>query len=186
MLLRWEWKLQTASTSSVTGSECLCRKRRREAYLLLKEMLTQTFIFIPQRLFHRNPYAYIGCHISIFSLAILFILWAFHLGPSPFFCTSPDPCTCKGGGYEIYYNYCGLVQDLTKLDPIRNATTHTNLMTKILAMKTTAKSSFHVEEAFGGRCVASSDFHTCSFARPHTQGVSCAVWATSSWDLLHS
>ena len=94
-----------------------------------------------------------GCHISNFFLSILFILWAFHLGPSPFFCTSADPCTCKGGGYEIYYDYCNLTQYLSTLNPALNKTLHSETTTEILAMKTRAQSSFQSQEAFGGRYV---------------------------------
>ena len=28
-----------------------------------------------------------------------------HLVPTPFFCTSSHPCSCQGGGFEIYVSY---------------------------------------------------------------------------------
>ena len=105
------------------------------------------------RLFQRNPYAYIGCHVSIFFLAIIFILWAFHLGPSPFFCASSNPCTCQGGGYEIYYKYCDTFKTHSALDPILNATESDTIKQELLLMKMNAQNSFKGNSLLGDKSV---------------------------------
>ena len=39
--------------------------------------------------------------------AVLMVVWAFKLYPNASFCTSPtDPCSCEGGGFEIYRDLC--------------------------------------------------------------------------------
>ena len=39
-------------------------------------------------------------------LAISIALWAFATVPTVVFCQSPDPCSCSGGGFEIFAEFC--------------------------------------------------------------------------------
>ena len=45
-------------------------------------------------------------------VAIMSTCWAFKLIPNAIFCTSPtDPCSCLGGGFEIYNRFCNKTND---------------------------------------------------------------------------
>ena len=66
------------------------------------------FFFSLQR--HRwraNPVAYTGLAWIHSMSAIMITLWTFKLAPTAAFCSSPtDPCSCNGGGFEIYKRVC--------------------------------------------------------------------------------
>ncbi len=54
-----------------------------------------------------NPTAFWGLFIMDGFVAALAATWAFKLIPNAAFCTSPtDPCSCNGGGFEIYDKFC--------------------------------------------------------------------------------
>ena len=64
-------------------------------------------------------------HSLGFALNVKMTLWAFKLVPSYAFCTSPvDPCSCVGGGFEIYAPFCNatLVQELVNNKTQSNTT----------------------------------------------------------------
>ena len=55
----------------------------------------------------RNPVAFWGVAVTNNFIAIYGVVWAFKQVPTVAFCTSPtDPCSCKGGGFEIYETFC--------------------------------------------------------------------------------
>ena len=58
-------------------------------------------------MWRRNPYAFWGAHSMVCINAMTIALWAFSNTPVPIFCTSSDPCSCTGGGFEIYGPICG-------------------------------------------------------------------------------
>ena len=46
-------------------------------------------------------------HFSTNLAALAFAFWAFSTLPTPFFCTSQhDPCSCVGGGFQIFRPLC--------------------------------------------------------------------------------
>ena len=54
-----------------------------------------------------NPGNFFGLHVvgNLFALALAF--WAFSTLPTPLFCTSQhDPCSCVGGGFQIFTPLC--------------------------------------------------------------------------------
>ena len=54
-----------------------------------------------------NGASFWGLAVADSLLAAHTILWGFKLLPSAAFCTSPkDPCSCSGGGFEIYAPFC--------------------------------------------------------------------------------
>ena len=54
-----------------------------------------------------NPGNFFGMHVSHSVQALACAFWAFSLLPSPVFCNSEhDPCSCKGGGFEIFKPFC--------------------------------------------------------------------------------
>ena len=54
-----------------------------------------------------NPGNFFGLHVSCNLVALAFAFWAFSTLPTPFFCTSQhDPCSCTGGGFQIFRPLC--------------------------------------------------------------------------------
>ena len=54
-----------------------------------------------------NAAAFWGQHVFDGLLATTVVIWAFKLVPTAIWCTSPtDPCSCTGGGFEIYESFC--------------------------------------------------------------------------------
>ena len=54
-----------------------------------------------------NPGNFLGFHFSVDMVALMSAFWAFSSLPSPFFCTSQhDPCSCVGGGFQIFQPLC--------------------------------------------------------------------------------
>ena len=54
-----------------------------------------------------NAYAFWGVITCDGINAMLMTTWAFKLIPDAIFCESPtDPCSCRGGGFEIYEKFC--------------------------------------------------------------------------------
>ena len=54
-----------------------------------------------------NPGNFFGLHVSGNLLALAMAFWAFSTLPTPFFCTSQhDPCSCVGGGFQIFRPLC--------------------------------------------------------------------------------
>ena len=47
-----------------------------------------------------------GAHLSQSMLAFVLALHAMATVPTPIFCTSPHPCSCKGGGFDLYESFC--------------------------------------------------------------------------------
>ena len=56
-----------------------------------------------------DPWAFYPDHIIISSLALFLSLWACTCAPTPIFCSTTDPCSCKGGGFNIYETQCNAV-----------------------------------------------------------------------------
>ena len=51
--------------------------------------------------------AFWGLAVTTSFMCICASIWAFTQVPTIAFCTSPtDPCSCKGGGFEIYETFC--------------------------------------------------------------------------------
>merc|ERR1711965_1110742 len=54
-----------------------------------------------------NPGNFFGLHLSTNLLVLAAAFWAFSTLPTPFFCTSQhDPCSCVGGGFQIFRPLC--------------------------------------------------------------------------------
>ncbi len=54
-----------------------------------------------------NPGNFFGVHLCSTLNALAFGFWAFTTLPTPVFCTSQhDPCSCKGGGFQIFKPFC--------------------------------------------------------------------------------
>ena len=59
-----------------------------------------------------NPGNFFGLHVMNSLMALYFSFWAFSNLPTPFFCTSQhDPCSCTGGGFEIFATFCEAAQE---------------------------------------------------------------------------
>ena len=55
-----------------------------------------------------NPGNFFGTHVVSNLMALNAVFWAFSTLPTPFFCTSQhDPCSCMGGGFQIFQPFCG-------------------------------------------------------------------------------
>ncbi len=62
------------------------------------------------RMWRRNPGHYLGVHVCSSLAALQMAFWAFSTLPSPFFCTSmTDPCSCRGGGFNIFKTFCDAI-----------------------------------------------------------------------------
>ena len=58
-------------------------------------------------MWRRNAVAFWGVAITSNFMAIFGTIWAFKQVPTVAFCTSPtDPCSCEGGGFEIFETFC--------------------------------------------------------------------------------
>ena len=58
-------------------------------------------------MWRRNAVAFWGVAVTDSFLAIFASIWAFKQVPTIAFCTSPvDPCSCKGGGFELLETLC--------------------------------------------------------------------------------
>ena len=58
-------------------------------------------------MWRRNAVAFWGVAVCDSFLAICASIWAFKQIPTIAFCTSPiDPCSCKGGGFELFEPFC--------------------------------------------------------------------------------
>ena len=57
-------------------------------------------------MWRQNPYAFWGSSVTSTVLAFTLSLHAMATIPTPIFCTSPDPCDCSGGGFDIYTSFC--------------------------------------------------------------------------------
>ena len=69
-----------------------------------------------------NPACFWGVSICTSLLSVWSSLWAFSSIPTPFFCSSPtDPCSCTGGGFDIYDKFCEAAQ-ASDLEGGENAT----------------------------------------------------------------
>ena len=69
----------------------------------------QTFAMISNTSPPRNvadPYAFWLTHLAQMWVAYGFALQAMVTIPTPIFCSSPDPCSCEGGGFELYEPLC--------------------------------------------------------------------------------
>ena len=53
-----------------------------------------------------DPYAFWLTHVMQIWVAFAFALQAMVTIPTPIFCESPDPCSCTGGGFELYGPIC--------------------------------------------------------------------------------
>ena len=59
-----------------------------------------------------EPRAILGWLAGDSLIALALTLWTFMLTPTPIFCTSSaDPCSCSGGGFEIYSVFCAAAAD---------------------------------------------------------------------------
>ena len=77
-----------------------------------------------------DPYAFWLTHIGQMFAAYAFALQAMVTIPTPIFCESPDPCSCTGGGFELYEPICAAAaaaREATKT----NTTNSTNTTLKI-------------------------------------------------------
>ena len=70
-----------------------------------------------------NALAFWGNIVFQGVVAISDTCWAFKLIPNAVFCTSPmDPCSCSGGGFEIYDRFCNKTNsNLTKTASVEQA-----------------------------------------------------------------
>ena len=55
-----------------------------------------------------DPYAFWLTHLAQMWVAYGFALQAMVTIPTPIFCSSPDPCSCEGGGFELYKPLCAV------------------------------------------------------------------------------
>ena len=54
-----------------------------------------------------NPGSFFGAHVSTHLIAVAAAFWAFSTLPTRIFCTSQqDPCSCAGGGFQIFKPLC--------------------------------------------------------------------------------
>ena len=96
-------------------------------------------------MFRVNPAAYLFRMWSESIGGIMLVLWAFRLTPTVVFCTSPgDPCSCTGGGFEIYAPFC----NVTALPNGSSANTTSKTM-----LLQDAEKEYPGESCKGGRCV---------------------------------
>ena len=57
-----------------------------------------------------NPMGFFGVHVFTHLMALFTAFWAFSTLPTPFFCSSQhDPCSCAGGGFQIFKPLCDAV-----------------------------------------------------------------------------
>ena len=74
-----------------------------------------------------QPYAFWGLNVVQSFCAFFLTISSMKTIPNPIFCTSKDPCSCKGGGFELYASVCS-----GRLDAATgNATNNTNNSTPI-------------------------------------------------------
>ena len=55
-----------------------------------------------------DPYAFWLTHLAQMWIAYGFALQAMVTIPTPIFCRSIDPCSCEGGGFELYEPLCAV------------------------------------------------------------------------------
>ena len=75
-----------------------------------------------------DPYAFWLTHIAQFWGAYSFALQAMLTIPTPIFCESLDPCSCTGGGFELYEPICAAAAAAREAIKT-NTTTNTTLKT---------------------------------------------------------
>ena len=86
-----------------------------------------------------NAAAFFGADVFRGALAVTATIWAFKLFPNVVFCTSPtDPCSCKGGGFEIFEPFCNPESS----HPSGNETNGSNLTTATPASIEKAEKEF--------------------------------------------
>ena len=57
-----------------------------------------------------NPGNFFGLHVSCAMIALGSAFWAFSTLPTPIFCISQhNPCSCTGGGFQIFKPFCTAV-----------------------------------------------------------------------------
>ena len=57
-----------------------------------------------------NPGNFFGVHVTSSLTALAGAFWAFSTLPTPIFCTlQHDPCSCVGGGFQIFKPLCAAV-----------------------------------------------------------------------------
>ena len=76
-----------------------------------------------------DPYAFWLTHIAQMWAAYSFALQAMVTIPTPIFCESPDPCSCTGGGFELYEPICAAAAAAREVI-MKNATNSTNATLK--------------------------------------------------------
>ena len=54
----------------------------------------------------KNPVAFWGAMVSQGAFAVCISLTAMSTAPTKIFCASPDPCSCQGGGFDLYTPLC--------------------------------------------------------------------------------
>ena len=67
-----------------------------------------------------NALRNLGCHMVQPTSSFLNALWMFSSIPTPLFCATSDPCSCVGGGFEIYSKLCQAKQQ----DPSTNTSSN--------------------------------------------------------------
>ena len=68
--------------------------------------LSATTLDIFQRCWRANPIAYCAVFVIQDALAFMAALWSFSSIPSFVYCESSNPCSCSGGGFEIFEPFC--------------------------------------------------------------------------------
>ncbi len=104
------------------------------------------------KLWGHNPGNFFGVHLCSSMLALALAFWSFSCLPTPFFCTSEhDPCSCEGGGFQIFKPFCDAAAATTEAaEEARkkmqsNATNNSSNSTSITAIPENA----YVETAHG-------------------------------------
>ena len=82
-------------------------------------------------MWRRNAPAFWGTALANSFISICMTVWAFKQIPTIAFCTSPtDPCSCEGGGFELFKPICNLTgsdsnqtaaQNKTSIETLANA-----------------------------------------------------------------
>ena len=70
-----------------------------------------------------NPFAFWGMHFTQASCAYHYALQAMVTIPTPIFCASPDPCSCIGGGFDLYTPICDEIAAAKGRNSTANSTT---------------------------------------------------------------
>ena len=76
-----------------------------------------------------NPYAFWGMSLSHTLVGFIHGLQAMVTIPTPMFCSSTHPCSCTGGGFELYDEFCRQAEHKSNGSADSNFTTHSTNLT---------------------------------------------------------